>query len=323
MPFLEKSSYTPPYILKNTHLQTILPTLFRKIKKVRYSRERIDTPDKDFIDLDWQANGNSRCAILIHGLEGHSHRAYVLGMARAFSKRGWDTVSMNLRGCSGEPNRQLRFYHHGVTDDLYTVIKHVVGMGYTDINITGFSLGANMILKYLGEKQFPVPRQLSSSVAISAPCDLVACALRMDSDSSEFYRRRFLNMLLKKMLIKKKLFPDKIDIDGYQKIKKFREFDDRFTAPIHGFYSARDYYEKAGSLQFLKSIESPVLVINAKDDPFLTPGCFPLEIARRNNSVYFEIPENGGHMGFVSFNKKGEYWHESRTLKFVKEIVCK
>lgn len=321
MPIIEKSTYKPPLGLKNPHLLTIFPQVFRRVKEVNYSRERIDTPDGDFIDLDWCANGNSRCVILIHGLEGHSYRSYMLGMVKTFSSRGWDTVSMNLRGCSGEPNRKLRFYHHGDTEDLDTVIRHTMDRGYEAIAVIGFSLGANQILKYLGERQDRVPQKLICSVAISSPCELFSCAVKMDSRSSEFYRMRFLKMLLDKMQQKKKLFGNEVNLSGYRNIKTFREFDNRFTAPFHGFKDAEDYYRKSGCLKYLENINSPVLMINAADDPFLTEECFPFDIASNSRFIHLEVTSGGGHMGFVSFNSSGEYWHESRAFEFVREIA--
>lgn len=321
MPVIENSSYKAPLGLKNPHLLTVFPQVFRRVKGVNYSRERIDTPDKDFLDLDWCANGNSRCAILIHGLEGHSYRSYMLGMVKAFRNRWWDTVSMNLRGCSGEPNRQLRFYHHGETDDLDLVIRHTLNRGYQGIVVVGFSLGANQILKYLGEGRYVVPEKLLCSVAISNPCELFSCAVKMDSRASDFYRIRFLKMLLKKMEQKQQHFSDKINLDGFRRIKTFKEFDDRYTAPFHGFSDAEDYYRKNGCLQYLENVKSPALMISAADDPFLTSDCFPYDIARRNQSIYLEVTSGGGHMGFVSFNSSREYWHESRSLQFVREIT--
>ncbi len=321
MPLIEKSSYKTPFGLKNPHLLTIFPQVFRRVKGVNYNRERLDTPDNDFLDLDWCANGNSRCVILVHGLEGHSYRSYMLGMVKTFSNRGWDTVSMNLRGCSGETNRKLRFYHHGDTGDLDTVIRHTINKGYETIAVIGFSLGANQILKYLGEKQDSVPQELICSVAISSPCELFSCAVKMDSGSSEFYRMRFLKMLLKKMQQKKKLFENEVNLDGYRKIRTFKEFDNRYTAPFHGFRDAEDYYRKSGCLQYLEAVRLPVLMISAADDPFLTEQCFPFDIARRSSSIYLEVTPSGGHMGFVSFNRNGEYWHESRAFQFVSEIA--
>lgn len=321
MPVIINSTYKPPLGFKNPHLQSIFPQIFRSVKGINYTRERICTPDNDFLDLDWCLTGKSRCAILIHGLEGHTFRAYILGMVKLLQEKEWDTVSMNLRGCSGEPNRNLRMYHHGVTDDLYTVIKHVISQGFKEIVIAGFSLGANMILKYLGEKQFPVPSQLLCSIAISTPCDLTSCALKMDHKSKQFYTKRFLKMLYEKIRLKKEMFPDVISDEGYHKIKTFKEYDDRYTAPIHGFISAEDYYRKNASLQFLEKIDSPVLLINAKDDPFLTPECFPYDIAEKSRSLFFEAPSNGGHVGFISFDKNGYYWHENRAVEFIEEIM--
>jgi len=320
MPLIENSTYKPPFGFKNPHLQSVYPQVFRSVKDIKYLRERINTPDNDFIDLDWCSKGLPRCAILIHGLEGHTFRSYILGMVRLFVQKNWDTVSMNLRGCSGEPNRTLRMYHHGVTDDLYTVINHVLSKGFKEIVLVGLSLGGNMILKYLGEKQYPIPEQLLCSIAVSTPCDLVSCAVKMDQKSSTFYRKRFLRMLHKKIVLKKEFFPNDISDEGFQEVQTFKQYDDRYTAPLHGFSCAEDYYQKSGCLQFLEGINSPALLINAQDDPFLTPKCFPYDIAQKSSSLFFEAPLHGGHVGFISFNNSGHYWHEIRAIQFIEEI---
>lgn len=320
MPIIQQSTYKPPFLLKNPHIQSILPQVIRKIKGICYQRERIDTPDHDFIDLDWCSVKSNRCVILAHGLEGTTQRPYMLGMIKTFHKRGWNTVSMSFRGCSGEPNRLLRSYHHGVSDDLSTVVNHVATRGYEKIAVVGFSLGANVLLKYFGEDELIKPDSLCGGVAISAPCDLPSCASMMDTKSRAFYTKRFLRMLHEKLIEKKNLFPDIVNDDGYKAIHTFKEFDNRFTAPMQGFLDSSDYYAKAASLPYLSAITTPVLLLNAKDDPFLTPSCSPYDIASGSNSLFLETPDHGGHVGFIAFNKENEYWHESRSVSFLNEV---
>lgn len=320
MPLIQQSDYRPPLFFKNPHIQSVFPQIFRKIEGVSYIRERIKTPDDDFIDLDWSSVKSSRCVILAHGLEGTTMRPYMLGMVNAFHKKGWDTVSMSFRGCSGEPNRFLRSYHHGVSDDLATVVDHVAGRSYAKIAVVGFSLGGNVLLKYLGERNLEKPQSLCGGVAISAPCDLRSCAAKMDHKSRAFYTKHFLRMLHDKLVEKKKLFPDLVNDDRYETISTFREYDNRYTAPFHGFSDSSDYYAKAASLPFLASITTPTLLLNAQDDPFLTPECSPESIASNSTSLFLETPENGGHVGFIAFNKGGEYWHETRSVSFLEDI---
>jgi predicted alpha/beta-fold hydrolase len=321
MPLLNNSFYKAPVGFRNPHIQSIYPQLCRQVKGITYIRERIATPDNDFLDLDWCNLQSNRCAILLHGLEGHTRRSYMQGMARTVQAYGWNAVAMSFRGCSGEPNKTLRMYHHGVSDDLHTVIMHVLNRGYDEIALIGFSLGGNVILKYLGEGIFTIPDQLKCSVAISAPCDLAGCAVKIDRERRSFYRSRFLKMLHKKLVDKKTSFPDAINIDGFKSITTFREYDNRYTAPFHGFRDADDYYTRNASLQFLETIKTPVLLINAQDDPFLTKSCFPTEVAQKSTFLYLEAPEHGGHVGFIKFDKTGHYWHEQRTSEFLQKFT--
>jgi predicted alpha/beta-fold hydrolase len=320
MPIIQHSTYKPAIFFKNPHIQSILPQVIRKVKGIRYQRERIDTPDNDFIDLDWCSVKSNRCLILAHGLEGTTQRPYMLGMIKAFHRRGWNTVSMSFRGCSGEPNRLLRSYHHGVSDDLSAVVNYVATKGYEKIAVVGFSLGGNVLLKYLGENEIIKPDSFCGGVAISAPCDLGSCAVMMDGKSRVFYTKRFLRMLHTKIVEKKNLFPDIVNDDGYEKINTFKEFDNRYTAPMQGFLDASDYYAKAASLPYLSTITKPVLLLNAKDDPFLTPSCSPHTIASDSKFLFLETPNHGGHVGFIALNKANEYWHESRSVSFLNEV---
>ncbi len=317
MPVVLNSSYTAPFGFSNGHVQTVFPQI-RNVQGVVYRRERIETPDDDFLDLDWAENGSSRLAILSHGLEGNTQRPYILGMIRALLKRGWDALAWNYRECSGQPNRNLRWYHSGDTGDLDTVIRHVIARDrYSERILIGFSLGGNVTLKYLGEKGSEARRFVSKAVALSVPCDLKASALKLERRANRIYMIRFLRSLHEKVRAKMHLFPDSIKDTGFEKIRTFTQFDDRYTAPIHGFRDAEDYFAKSSSRQFLPEIRIPALLINAKNDPFLPEPCFPYVEAEGNPCFFFESPESGGHVGFVRLRNNGEYWSETRAVEFL------
>lgn len=317
MPLNSKSDYNPMFLFSNAHFQTIYPPLFRKVKGVHYVRERIFTPDRDFIDLDWSKVGADRAVIVSHGLEGHSRRSYVLGMIKAFNARGWDGIAFNFRGCSGEPNRLLRSYHCGATEDLHSVISHVIDKKrYSCIALVGFSVGGNLTLMYLGEKHDVLPSLIKSAAAVSVPCDLESSSKKLAQRSNMLYMKRFLKMCHNKIRIKMKIMPGEINDANYDSIKTFEDFDNRYTAPIHGFLHAKDYWSKCSCKQYLAGINIPTLLINAQNDPFLGKACYPLEEARNNPYLFFEMPKSGGHVGFVDFKSNGEYWHETKIAAF-------
>ncbi|MEJ2716316.1 MAG: alpha/beta fold hydrolase [Deltaproteobacteria bacterium] len=317
MPLIS-SSYRAPVLFSNPHLQTVCPSLFRRVRGVDYERIRIDTPDGDFLDLDFSRSGSNRVAILLHGLEGNSTRAYVLGMVRALNRNGWDALAMNFRGCSGECNRKLRFYHSGDTQDLRTVLSHVSDKEpYAELVLIGFSIGGNIVLKYLGECGNNVPPIVRKAVTFSVPCDLASSSYKLAELGNRLYLKRFLRMLHQKIQMKMEIMPDRIDDTGFRKIKTFQDFDDRYTAPIHGFKDALDYWNKASCKPYLPHIAIPTLLVNSADDPFLTEPCYPIPEAEANPFLFLEIPGAGGHVGFVQFNRRGEYWSESRTISFI------
>ena len=317
MPFIDRSTYRPPWGLSNAHVQTILPQ-FRSVRGVAYRRERIATPDGDFLDLDWSEAGAKRLAILSHGLEGNTQRTYILGMVKALRRGGWDALAWNYRGCSGEPNRKLRSYHSGETGDLHTVLQHAVSQGrHAEIALIGFSLGGNITLKYLGEQGTAVHPLVKKAVTFSVPCDLESGALKLARPAAKLYMLRFLRSLRQKVREKKRMFPGRIDDAGLDRIRTFHEFDDRYTAPIHGFKDAHDYFTRCSSRQFLQAIRIPALMVNARNDPFLAEPSFPFEEARASEHFFFEAPAHGGHTGFISFNRGGEYWSETRALSFL------
>lgn len=307
--------YLPPFFLFSPHLETIYPALFRRVQLQPYTRERIATPDDDFLDLDWLRNSSSRAAIISHGLEGNTNRPYVRGMAKALFQNGFDVVAWNMRGCSEEMNRQLRFYHSGATDDLDTVVRHVIqSKAYTEIALIGFSLGGNITLKYLGEQA--VPHSIKKAVVFSVPLDLKTSCQKISLPANRIYASRFLKSLKAKIMKKARQRPE-LDTAGMGKITSLAAFDDRYTAPIHGFRNASDYYDQCSSIHFLADIRTPTLVVNTLNDPFLSAECFPASWLENHPFVNLEIPERGGHVGFTQFNKNGLYWSELRALKFL------
>lgn len=306
--------YQAPVLLFNPHLETIIPSLFRKVDLPPYQRERITTPDDDFLDIDWLSSGADQLVIISHGLEGNSSRPYIKGMAREALRQGFDVLAWNYRGCSEEMNRQLRFYHSGATDDLHCVVQHAISTGrYQSICLIGFSLGGNITLKYLGEATRP--SLVKRAVALSVPVDLEASCERISQPSNRIYAQRFLKSLREKIERKSKQMPG-LDAHAIKTIKTLREFDDAYTGPLHGFRDAHDYYTRCSALGFMNTIQIPTLLINAWNDPFLSPSCFPATFSH-HPFVQTEYPERGGHVGFAQFHKNGVYWSEQRALQFL------
>lgn len=395
MPLLDSSPYHPPLPFRNGHIQTIYPALLRRLPPLPFRRQRIPTPDGDFLDLDWLIHDNTPptrpLVILTHGLEGSSEQTYIRGMARAFFQTGWDVLAWNFRGCSGEPNLRLRSYHSGATDDLETVIAHACALPYPDttalrfeplaaascsfptaptatgyrrIALVGFSLGGNIVLKYLGQSgksatdaaralrqnaqvgssaqsvqadhnthgaqahgsmpDAQSPGSLCASlacimgaVAVSVPCDLAGSTTVLERRRNRIYMERFLKTLRQKIRGKYEAFPDKISIDGLDAIRTFREFDDRYTAPLHGFVDADHYWHTCSCLREMEYIRTPALLLNAEDDPFLSSDCFPTQIARKHPALHLEVTRHGGHVGFVRHARNGQYYSEWRALEFL------
>ena len=322
MPLIE-STYRPPWGYANGHVQSIVPAVWRRVPAVPMQRQRIATPDDDFLDLDLAAQGSDRVVILSHGLEGSSRAPYIQGMARSLLKRGWDVIAWNCRGCSGEMNRQLRFYHSGASEDLAVVIDHALANpAWRRVALVGFSLGGNMTLKYLGERGDAVDPRIDGAVTFSVPCDLAASSVRLGHWSNRLYMERFMRTLRRKVVAKAARFPADLDVRGVERLRTFRDFDDRYTTPLHGFVDAADYWHQCGSIRFLDAIRVRSLLVNALDDPFLAGGCFPQKIARRSEYFHLETPRHGGHVGFVTRGSSdgdgdGEYWSETRAAAFL------
>lgn len=319
MPIIKNSTYTPPNIFfKNCHINTIYASQLRKLKSINYERIRIETPDDDFIDLDWIYKDSSKVAIVCHGLEGSAESRYIKGISAIFTEKNWSVCAYNYRGCSGEPNRQLRAYHSGATDDLELVIQSVLTKKYTEIVLVGFSLGGNLVLKYTGENGKNIHSEIKKTVALSTPCHLESGAEEINKSRNWIYLKRFMRKLQAKVIPKKELLiKNGFDYEAVSKAKTFAEFDELFTSKAQGFKDRIDYYTKASALQFIPNIAIPTLLINAQDDSFLSPKCFPIAEAKANENFYLEMPKYGGHVGFVTFSEDCFLWSEHRVLDFV------
>lgn len=300
---------------RNAHVNTIFPALFRKRPVVPFVRERIGTPDDDFLDIDYLRAGNRRVAFLLHGLEGDTRSQYIRGTADILFRRGWDIAAVNHRSCSGEMNLQRRLYHSGVTDDPHTVVQHLK-RSYEEIAMVGFSLGGNMTLKYLGEQHVQVDPVIRRAVAISVPVDLASCSERIVHPSNRVYDKRFLKSLRRKVHAKHRQFPDHFRPEFFKHVRNLRDFDEYYTAPIHGFEGAEGYYRNCSSLPVLDQIRIPTLLINAKDDPLLGETCYPYDVASRNPHFYLMTPRYGGHVGFTVPGHRN-YWVERKIALFL------
>lgn len=330
------SSYTPPPFLANGNALTLWASLCRPVPPLAADRIRfrLDTPDQDFVDVDYipaapqgkkekaASRETDKAIVLSHGLEGHSRRPYMLAASAVFHKAGWDVFARNMRSCSGEMNRAPALYHSGETNDLHLVVSHVASLGYNTLALAGFSMGGNQTLRYLAEKRMPAT--VKAAVAISVPCDLEGSSVELSRPSRAPYMAYFMRTLKRKMRLKHAMYPDLVPLAGHWRMRNFEAFDTAYTAPLYGFASAHDYWHRASSLESLPHITVPTLLINAQDDPFLSPSCYPADTAGTNPALYLEMPKHGGHVGFVTLNTQypwGPYWSDTRALDFIQSIV--
>ncbi len=320
MPIL-KTDFSPSLPFKNGHFSTIYRALFTKTA-YSYQRKRITTHDTDFIDLDFSTVGSNTIAILTHGLEGSSKSNYILTALKKLNSKNIDTVSFNLRGCSGENNLLLGTYHSGKTEDLETVINYILkNYDYENILLIGYSLGGNMTLKYMGEYAEKQSHKIKGAIAVSVPIDLESSGKEMSKWNTKLYMSNFLKTLKVKVLQKSKEFPDfKLDEIALQKAKNFTDFDEIYTAPVFGFKNAKDYWKKASAKPYLSKIKKPTLLVTSLDDPFLSSKCYPFKEAENSKYFYLEVTKYGGHVGFISsFVDKKNDWLEQRIFRFIKK----
>lgn len=285
-----------------------------------YTREKITTDDNDFLNLDWAKTTKPAkgLVILSHGLEGDSNRQYILGMVRALTRHGYDCLAWNYRSCGGEMNQQVRFYHSGATDDLDLVVQHALKKGHDILFLMGFSLGGNLTLKYLGERGTQLASQIRKAVVFSVPMDLLACSRAIEKPGNWLYLKRFLSSLKPKVSEKAKAFPDHISVGDYRRVKTFYDFDHIYTAALHGFAGADDYYARNSSKRFVEHISIPTLIVNALNDPLVPSDSLPQDIIAKMPQVWLELTEAGGHCGFRPHRVLEDlYWSEKRAVEFL------
>lgn len=317
----EDSTYQAPWWLPGGHLQTIYARTLARNFLVPYRRERWHTPDKDFIDLDWldgEVHGGDDLLVLFHGLEGCSASHYALSLMRRARRAGWRGVVPHFRGCSGAANLLRRSYHSGDSREIDWILRRLKAEhSSSKLYVVAVSLGGNVLLKWLGEQGASAAAVIERAVAVSAPVDLAAAAGELDSGLNQFlYTSHFLRYLRPKALAKIAAHELAIDPRAIRSSATFREFDDLFTAPIHGFAGAEDYWRRSSSKPWLKQIKTPTLLLNARNDPFLPERALPSrdEVA---DSVTLDFPRTGGHVGFVTGGFPGRLdWLPDRIFTF-------
>ena len=320
---MSESSFKPAWWLPGAHLQTLWPTLCRRnAKKLISKRERVELPDGDFLDLNWVGKGKGPIVLILHGLEGSIESTYAHGMMHAVLDRGWRGLFMHFRGCSGEPNRLPRSYHSGETADVDFVMRMVLKREpNTPMGAIGFSLGGNVLLKWLGETGRTNP--LTAAIAVSVPFELNKSATRIRKGLSYFYERHFLQCLRTRLMKKFAGQELPVDLSVLSKMKSLREFDDKFTAPLHGFSGVNEYYLLSSSRNYLSNIRVPTLLLQADDDPLMPPDVIPgpHELPEQ---VRLELTKGGGHVGFVSGHLpwKPRYWLEERVPQFLQAYLA-
>lgn len=309
---IKTSAFKPAWWLPGRHLQTIVPNALRKRPVSQLRRERLELPDGDFVDVDWSSEQSGPIVVVLHGLEGSIESRYASGIMRQIDLHGWRGALLHHRGCSGEPNRLPTGYHSGHTADFDYFLKLLKQREpNTPIAALGYSLGGNVLLKWLGETGNK--ELLKTAIAVSVPFRLDLCSQAMNRGFSRLYQFSLMRRMRGSLRRKVKLGIVDFPARSIGKLKTFYDFDDRVTGPIHGFGNADGYYQTCSSRQFLKQIQTPTLIIHAKDDPFMTPEVIPA-LRELSPHITLELSDHGGHVGFVSgaWPWRARYWLEER-----------
>ncbi len=312
-----ESEFRPAIWCRGPHVQTLWPHFFRFVPRPVYRRERLELDDGDFLDLDWfEPGGDGPLVLVLHGLEGCSRSHYVRGLVAALAQRNIRTVVMHHRGCSGEPNRLNRSYHAGETGDFDTVLNRVHEREPdTRLGAVGFSLGGNMLLKWLGENADT--SLLSAAVAVSVPFLLAEGARRMQRGFSRIYQWRLIKQMKQSLTRKYANRQAPVDMQRVRGLDNFWTFDDQVTAPLHNFSGVDDYYARSSSRQFLGTIGTDTLIVHASDDPLMTRAVLPQE-HELSGKIHLEISPRGGHVGFVAGRPwRPRYWLDERVANYL------
>ncbi|HEU4371550.1 MAG TPA: hydrolase [Methylomirabilota bacterium] len=315
--------YRAPWWCRNRHLQTVWAVVRRR-RLTGVTRERIDTPDGDFVDVDWLPGpATAPLLLVLHGLEGGATSHYVSGLFGLAAGRGWRAGVLYFRSCSGELNRLPRFYHSGDTADLDHVVRVVTEREPAlRLAAVGISIGGNALLKWLGERREAAPKAVAAAATISVPFDLEACARMMDQGLQKIlYTASFMRSFHRKTRAKARAFPGFVDVPAALRARTFAAYDRAVTAPLHGFADEVDYWRQASSGPYLAHIRRPTLLLNALDDPFIPPSSLP-DPRRLPPEVRAEVVPHGGHVGFVEGRPwRSASWAERRVVEFLATIL--
>jgi len=317
------ADYRPPWWLRGRHLQSLWGPLRRRPRRPSLRRERWETPDGDFLDLDWLASPPAETrapgVVVLHGLEGSSESHYALGLMGLVEARRWRGVVVHFRSCSGELNRLGRLYHSGETADLGWVLGRLIETAPgARLGLVGVSLGGNVALKWLGEQGDSVPDEVAAAVAISVPFDLAACAAVLDRGLNRLlYTAHFLRTMKRKIRAKAPLYAERVDVPSALRARTFRLYDRFVTAPIFGFEDEEDYWRRSSSGPYLSKIRRPALLISAENDPFVPPATLPRAEVERSPWLEAAFPAQGGHAGFLEGGGPGPSWAERRAVDFL------
>ena len=328
LPSFTPEPFNPPKWLHGGHIQSVMGHLLKRGSGVKLTRARLDTPDGDFIDIDFASvkdiplGDDAPVVFVLHGLEGSAEAVYAQLLFTHLAQHGMRVVCINYRSCSGIMNRTARFYHAGATDDVRFVHDVLLKL-YPNVphGLVGISLGANMLLKYLGEdggERSQIP-QIRAAVAISPFFDMNRSSAAFDEGGGRFYAQRLLRSLKSKVELNAHILREHVDIDRVLNAKTVREFDHYGTAQLHGFKDAADYYTRNSSGQFLADIGVPTLLIRSLDDPFFEPTDIPHDTIANNPNLHPAFTETGGHVGFVAGLR--DFWAEKQAARFLAQMV--
>ncbi len=322
MPYIHSSTYRPFTLFKNGHFNTIYAASIKEHPEPKYERERIQTPDDDFFDVDWLKRNSRQCVVLIHGFMGSTSSSYVRNAANYYYRNGYDICAINCRSASGEPNKRVYTYHAGFTDDLALLIKQLQNLKqYHHIVPIGFSLGGSILLNYLCKVYDHTNNFIRCAAAVSAPLKLIEGAFLLSQFSNSLYMYNFRNNIYEMIQLKKQQLANfGIDVEALLKAKNFFEVDNLYTAKVFNFENATDYYEKTSVLPHLPKLRIPTFLLNAKDDMMLGESSYPVNLSKQHKYLYFEASDYGGHLGF---NQPEEQYYNERIAWFIRSIVQK
>ena len=315
MPIIKESGYSKrPSLYFNAWMETLVPYFTRKKNQVSYERERLELKDGDFLDLDWVKNGSNCLFVISHGFEGDSKDHFIEELAVHYKEA--DLLVWHYRSCSGELNRLPRFYDQGDIQDVDAVINHGRKLGnYEQIFLVGFSMGGNLVINYLGSD---IEHGVKGGVVFSAPMDLAAASQKLQQGANRWIEKSFVRKFKKKIERKAEVFPTLFDLEKLENVNSLEELLAGFVLPHSGYPSTPEFYKKWSSRQFIPKIDTPLLIVNAKNDPLLTKHCYPVDLCEKSETVFLEVPRYGGHMGFSS-PKEGKPWFVHRIVSFFNE----